>query len=238
MKNNTQKLVGVLGGMGPLSSVQFYKEAIDYSQKELGLYLNKDYPHFLISNLPVPDLISSTRANSQSRKMVEIELKRMKKAGIKVAALACNTMHLYVDEFKKNSKLKFINILEESAQALVKKRRKKTGILATPTTLKHELYQKALRKRNISYVLPNKKEIETLGKLIPKILGGKTGKSEKTKILKIIKRMYKRDIDSILFGCTELGFVVKQSDVKVELINSITVLARAVTEVSLGRRKL
>jgi aspartate racemase len=236
MSQTNSKLIGVIGGMGPLSSVQFYDDLIKYSQKQLGVFYNKDYPHILISNLPVPDLINDTSQNEISRQMVIDEIQMMEVAGAETIALACNTMHLYIDEFQEKANVPVLNILTETAMALQLKGKHKAGILATPTTINHGLYQKALEQKGVGYVIPEEKEIAELGNIILLILGGKNTNLERQKLLEIVKHMVEKGVDSILLGCTELGIVLKQEDVPVEIVNSITELSHSVAEISTGKR--
>ena len=57
MGRENVKKIGILGGMGPMSTVFFYSELIKKMQREKGAKYNFDYPHMFIISAPIPDTI-------------------------------------------------------------------------------------------------------------------------------------------------------------------------------------
>jgi aspartate/glutamate racemase len=69
---NTQlKIIGVLGGMGPEATAQFYISVIRQCQQQYGAQLDSDYPEMLILNLPIPDIVGSM-SNARSTEQILI----------------------------------------------------------------------------------------------------------------------------------------------------------------------
>jgi len=93
------KLIGILGGMGPQASAALYDRINQLSAKRSSPARNADFPHMLISNLPVPDLISDKDAENKTVSMAAAEAERLDKAGVTNLFMPCNTMHLFARTF-------------------------------------------------------------------------------------------------------------------------------------------
>lgn len=230
-----KKTIGAIGGMGPLSSVQFYGDVISYCQKSLGVYSNHDYPHMAITNLPIPDLIKSADSGEIAKQMLIEEIGRLVAYGAEEIAIVCNTIHIYIDEFRKASPIKVLSILEETSSKIKNEGYKKVGLIATPTTLKSSIYQDSFEQNQIDYITPSEGEIKMLGETIPDILGGKQTKAMKIAYQDMIGNLQKNGADALVFGCTELGVLITQKDVDVPIINSVTALAETVAKHALGK---
>lgn len=238
MKKNQQlsrKIIGAIGGMGPLSSVQFYGDVISYCQKNLGVYSNNDYPHMAITNLPIPDLIKNSDSGQVAKDMLIEEMNRLAAYGAEEIAIVCNTIHIYIDEFRKFSKVKVLSILEETSKKIKSDGYKKVGLIATPTTLKSKIYQDNFDINGIVYVTPTESEIKMLGETIPDILGGKQTKKMRGSYQKMIANLQGAGAEALVFGCTELGVLITEKDVELPIINSVTALAETVAKHSLGK---
>ena len=55
------QIIGIIGGMGPQASAEFYRVLIHRARKQYGAHENNDYPEILIDSVPVPDFLSDTK---------------------------------------------------------------------------------------------------------------------------------------------------------------------------------
>lgn len=90
----------------------------------------------------------------------------------------------------------------------------KVGLLATNMTVKN-LYKNT--------IIPNNQE--QVSETIINIL---SGKKEKLKLLKAIENLEQQGAQAIILGCTDLQLVLKQSDSKVRLIDSLEILVKEI----------
>ena len=79
--------VGILGGVGPRSSAELYMHII----QAVGLVASENFPHLIISNLPVRDIISDLAHADESAARIELEIIALRRAGADSVVLACNT---------------------------------------------------------------------------------------------------------------------------------------------------
>src|SRR3972149_11479607 len=135
MENMTNgKIIGVLGGMGPEASAHFYHLLIQHAQKEYGVTTNDGFPEIYLASIPVPDFISDEKREEIALSMLEDRVRQMDKLPVHFFCMAFNTAHLLIDKLKQQTDKPFVSLLEELPKFLRKKRYKKVGLLATPTT--------------------------------------------------------------------------------------------------------
>ena len=99
-KSNNKKLIGILGGLGPLAHIDFEKKLLDTAST-----MQLCYPSWVLSSLPnTPDrteFILGTGADP--RAALRTSIGYLKTAGANFICSPCNTAHFFlpalVDEF-------------------------------------------------------------------------------------------------------------------------------------------
>jgi aspartate racemase len=218
------KILGVLGGMGPQATVRFYDLIVQTSIRKYGVKKNADFPHVLIDNIPVPDLIKSKEDEEKTVAMVENEARRLKNAGCTHLAMPCNTMHLYADRFQTASGLPFISMVDAVVERLVSDKVTKVVLLGTMTTMKSSLYTDPLQKIGIEVIIPSDEDKEFLGTLIHAVIADDIRKEHIRSFAELTIRLSK-DADGILLGCTELPFLAQHLKVAIPVYDSPAILA-------------
>ena len=61
IQNIKKKRIGILGGMGPESTVIFYQALVKQCQIQYNAKYDKDYPEIFIYNLPIPDVVEGLK---------------------------------------------------------------------------------------------------------------------------------------------------------------------------------
>ena len=132
------KTVGIIGGLGPETTSKFYLEIIFSCQK-----LNKSKrPPIIISSVPLPYALEKDAIvnNSNLQKFLPYlitEAKRLEKAGSDFIVMPCNSLHLFVDDIRKNVNIPVLSIIEKTAEFLQKRSFDNIGIVSTAITAQH-----------------------------------------------------------------------------------------------------
>lgn len=226
MQSN-RSIIGVVGGMGPLSTIRFYEQVVEICHRN-GLRGNDEYPHLILSNLPVPDLINDMERAELTQQMIVDELQRFEAAGCHVLAIACNTVHLYFDRFRAAVNIPLLHIVEETVAELRRRGARNVLILGTPTTIRQGLYDTAVSSMGAKAVVPSADEQKFLGDLIPKLVGGAQTPGEVERLQTMIDSHVAGGGDAVVLACTELGVALSErySDL---LVEPLAVLAEKVT---------
>lgn len=221
------KILGVLGGMGPQASVHFYDLLIRTSIKQYNVKKNADFPHILLDNIPVPDLVKSKEDEERTVAIVEEEARRLKEAGADFLALPCNTMHLYSDRIQRAAGLPFISMIDAVVGRVVADGRKKVGLLGSVTTMQSRLYADPLVQRNVEILFPDEETQEVIGSAIHAVIASDYGEAERYCLENAVDQLASQGAEGVILGCTELPLLAEGTQTHIPLYNSLQILAEA-----------
>ncbi|MCD6522404.1 MAG: amino acid racemase [Candidatus Diapherotrites archaeon] len=216
--------IGVLGGMGPEATGEFYRRMISICQTKFGAKKNEDFPPIIILNLPTVDVISEKGNEDVLLRFLAGGCVSLKSYGADFVCIPCNTASIFAKRLE--SEISIMSIIEETAKACEKRGFRRVGLLATETTIKMGAYKNALEKRGIQCIVPNRKQQEIVTECIMNIIAGKK-REKKERLLQVIEDLKDKKIEAIILGCTELPIVLRQGDCDITLIDSLQVLAEA-----------
>ena len=223
------KKIGLVGGIGPASTIEYYLGII---QKSLNEQNNSVYPEIVIDsvNMLKHDVALENGDYSVLGEYLLSSLTNLKAAGAEIAAITANTEHIVWDKICNNFPLPVISIVEETVKEFKRLRFKKALIFGTESTLRSGLYEKALTANGIKAVIPSNAEISLLGKPIyPNLENGIVIPSDKEKMIALAnKYIEKENVDALILGCTELPFAIKPEDVNVPIVNTLQVHINAI----------
>lgn len=202
------KIIGLIGGMGPYASAYFYKLLLKKSSGSYGARDNNDFPEILIDSVPVPDFISDTNKLKDAKNMLKFRILKMNHFGVKSIGMICNTGHILYKDLSKISKSKFYSMINLVAAEAANRKLLKVGVLATPTTIKANLYGDALAKMGIKTVYPENKSIKLHESIIRNVISGADGEVDLNNLVQSTKTFINQNkLDGIILGCTELPLV-------------------------------
>ncbi len=213
------KKIGILGGMGPESTSLFYQKIIKAYQKSGAVY-DDDFPEIFIYNLPIPDVVNGFN-NPKTGNFLVQGCKKLELMGADFIAVPCNTVSCFFEDMRNSVSIPIYNIIEETAKFSSKY--KSLGLLATKTTVENKLYERVFEKFNIEIIAPE--NLEEVNKIILNILSGRLMQSDKSKLIKIVGDLTNRGSEAIILGCTDMPLLLKQEDVDIKLIDSLSVYA-------------
>jgi len=212
--------IGVLGGIGPEATGEFYNKFINRLQERGLIKRNKDFPQIVINSIPAPELIYDKISEKDLMPYIR-GLKELDKFGVDFILMVCNTIHLYYDLLQKQINTPILNLRYELNNILLKKGIKSTLIIGTPNTIKQGLY----RFKGISSFEPNQKEIGQLSKAIFMFNKGLNKSYQVKKVRKICDKYLKKGAEIVILGCTEFAVMLNEEDIP--KINTIDVLVEA-----------
>lgn len=226
-----EKVIGILGGMGPLATVELFKRIVLKTPAKK----DQDHPRIIIYNNPkIPDRTAYILGKGENPLPELIDsAKKLEKWGADFIIMPCNTAHYFADEIQKAIKIPLINMVEETAEYIKTLNLKKVGLLATDGTIKGMVYHNALLKRGIEIAVPDKNGQRELMDAIYE--GIKAGNLEwgREKMLEIAKKLEKRG-EGLIAGCTEVSVVLRQEDFDIPLIDPMDVIAEKAVKLAIG----
>jgi aspartate racemase len=210
LKMNT---VGIIGGIGPESTIEYYRLIISsYLDHEK----NGNYPQIIINSINMKkmlDLIGENRLDEVTDYLVA-EIQKVAKAGADFALLASNTPHIVFDQINKASPLPLISIVEATCEKVMNIGLKRVGLFGTKFTMQSGFYNEIFSAHDIAVITPEEKEQgyiheKYMGELVKGIIRDET-KSELLKIAHNLKENH--GIQGLILGGTELPLILKKTD--------------------------
>ena len=198
------KKIGIIGGMGPLATVDLFNKIIKYSSASCD---NEHIPIIIDNNTKIPDRTRAILYGEEDpvKEMVK-SAKTLENSGADFLIMSCNTAHYFYERVKKEIHIPFLNMVEETAKYILKKdpTAKKIGLLSTTGTVKGKIYEKIFEKFNLEIILPNEEEREEIMHLIYEVVKKGDFNYDSLRTEKIIKNLQLRGAKNIILGCTEL----------------------------------
>ena len=229
------KKIGIVGGLGPESTVDYYKLIIGAFK---GKGSSFDYPEIVIYSANLSEFMQFLEAGKWEE-MVEWLLdmvRALARAGAEFAAIGSNTPHVVFDELSSRSPLPMLSIVEATCARAQAMGLKRLGLLGTAFTMKSDFYQKVFRQKGMSLVVPEERDRKLIqDRLFSEIELGIIKDSTRQELLSVVARMIERhSIDSIVLGCTELPLILDRSDYAVPFLNTTAIHAQAIARYCLG----
>lgn len=207
------KRIGIIGGLGPEATVEYYNGIIDSFKNDKADLV---YPEIIIYSVNMSEFIGLMREKKYDAAIDKIVEKAysLKDAGAEFAAITANTPHMLFDEISKRSPLPLISIVEVTGEECLRHGYKRTGLFGTGFTMNSTFYADAFSKKGIEVVIPEPDDKELINqKLFSEIEIGIYKDETRQMLIDIISRMVKNDkIDSLILGCTELPIILTEPE--------------------------
>lgn len=223
-----EKILGIIGGMGPEASAQLYMKMIKATK------VKKGQEHFRIiidSNPKIPD---RTRAilglGENPAPFIAETANNLKKAGVDLACIPCITSHYFYDEIKAGTDLPIIHALEELNTFIhdTYPGIRRIGVLATTGTKNTRIFDKFLKDVSIIYPDDNIQEEYVMEAIYGEGTGIKSGVTE-GKPVELLKaageHVIEKGAEVVILGCTEIGLVLSKDSLKRPAIDPVDVMA-------------
>ena len=207
------KTVGIIGGIGPDSTIEYYRSIIDLYQER-----KKDgsFPSIIINSIDLQKIVALIVANeleTVTHFLCE-ELGRLVSAGATFGLLAANTPHVVFDQVNRDSKIPLISIVQATCDAAKTLGLKRLGLFGTRFTMQGRFYPDVFSKDTITLILPNEKEQSDIHEIyMNELLKGLFLPETRERLLKIAERLKNEErIEGLILGGTELPLILRDAD--------------------------
>ena len=225
------KKFGLVGGMGPESTIPYYHDIVYGVQEALGELI---FPELSIESVNVFEVLRLC-GEKQYDKLTEYlmgAINNLAKSGADFAALSANTPHIVFDKLKEQSPIPLISIVEATCEEAKLRGLKKIGLLGTIFTMTGEFFKAPFVKNGIQIIVPKESEIELVNDKISTELELGIVKEETLLFFqKVISRMKDEDgIEAIVLGCTELPLLLNDEVSPVLCLDTMQIHVRSIVK--------
>lgn len=227
--------LGLVGGMGPESTIPYYHGIVYGVQRALGKSV---FPELSIESVNLFEILRLCQEKRHDE-LVERLLKavdNLARSGADFAALSANTPHIVFDKLQERSPIPLISIVEAACKEAGHRGLKKIGLLGTIFTMTGDFFKAPFLKSGIQVVVPQEKELPLISDRITKELELGIVKDETLAYFqRVIAGMQSADgIEAIVLGCTELPLVLNDEVSPVPCLDTMQIHINALIKAILG----
>jgi aspartate racemase len=228
------KKIGILGGMSPESTAEYYQYLTrTYTER----YGDHNYPEIIIYSVsfqPYIDWPVDDRWDLVAEGLGEA-VQKLEVAGADFIVIATNTMHIVIDELRACVNIPFLSLLDAVGDAITAKNLKTVGLLGTAFTMGKTFYQEALAKKGIKVLVPSAEDQKYINEVVyNELIAGVFRDDSRTGYLKVIDKLADDGAEGMILGCTEIPLLVSKKYTSMPLFDTTTIHADATLDYAIS----
>jgi aspartate racemase len=206
------KTVGIIGGIGPESTIEYYRLIIaSYREQKR----DGSYPPIVINSIDLRKMLDFVEANELTKLADYLvgEVQKLARAGADFGALASNTPHIVFEEIRRESPIPLISIVEATAETAQALGLKKVGLFGTRSTMQGRFYPEIFSKTGVTLAVPEPDEQAYIhDKYMRELVNGIILPATRERLLAIVDRLKERHgIQGLILGGTELPLILRDA---------------------------
>ncbi|MDX6152211.1 aspartate/glutamate racemase family protein [Marinococcus sp. PL1-022] len=219
------KQIGIIGGLGPESTVEYYQSIIKKYQWKKGnlqvlpeLYITSINMYNIfkyISEERMDDLIEYLGNAARKLELLDVD-------GIIIAA---NTPHLVFEEVQKQVDVPMLSIVDAAVEAAENQGAENIGLLGTKFTMEQEFFRKPFKEKGKNIYVPEESTQQYLHeKIVSELENGIVNPGTQKEFERITREMIEQhQLDTVILGCTELPMILSDEDFSIPFLNTMQV---------------
>lgn len=230
------KKIGILGGMSPESTIEYYEHITRTYTERFGDY---GYPEIIIYSVsfqPYADWPKENRWDLVAQGLSEAA-QRLEAAGADFIIIATNTMHLVVDQVQSSIYVPILSLLDAVGKAVLARGMTTVGLLGTQFTMEKHFYHEALARKGITVLVPDADDRQYVNAVIyDELVAGRIRDESRAGFVAIINRVAARGAEGVILGCTEIPLLVSEADAGMPLFDTTAIHAEAALSYALEKQ--
>jgi aspartate racemase len=226
------KTLGIVGGLGPESTIQYYRTIIALYRERTG---DGSYPELIINSIDLKkgvDLVERDQRNELVSYLLR-EVEKLALASAHFGLIAANTPHIVFDNLHGQSPIPLLSIVECACAAAKARELKRLALFGTRFTIQASFYAKVFSREAIELVPPDPADQDYIhDKYMNELVNGIFLPETRNNLLAIVDRMKQKiDIDGVILAGTELPLILRDDTHHgIPLLDTMKIHAQAAVE--------
>lgn len=225
------KKLGLVGGMGPESTIPYYHDIVYGVQEKAG---EKGFPCLTIESVNVFEVLRlcGEEKYEELTEYLLAAIRSLANSGADFAALSANTPHIVFDRLQEKSPLPLVSIIEAACRETVRRGYRRIGLLGTIFTMKGSFFKEPFCREQVDIITPSEEEMQFINDKISSELEIGVVKEETLReFQRIIARMKAEDgIEAVVLGCTELPLLLNDAVSPVPCLDTMKIHVQALVD--------
>lgn len=232
---SSEKIVGILGGMGPEATIDLMQRILTNTPA----LDDADHIRCIVDNNPkIPSRVQAIlEEGGENPGPCMAEMARgLQNCGADFIVIPCNTAHEYYSYVTEAVDIPVVHLIDLVVDQVISMNPEVTtvGILGSNTIVKTKIYTTTFQARGVKAIYPDPEMQEELFQIICRVKRGETREKIRQEFREIGKHLAGKGVDTAILGCTELGIIAENMPITV--VDAADVLAREVVAVAKNRK--
>jgi aspartate racemase len=205
------KTVGIIGGLGPESTIEYYRLILAGHREQRP---DAGNPSIVINSINLPQLLSFMEAGELEKIAAYLtdEIHRLAEAKCSFAVLSANMPHIVFDQVQLQSPIPLISIVEVTCEVAKQMGFKKLALFGTRFVMQGILYPKVFSRDGIELIVPSSEEQDYIHQIyFGELVNGVVLPETRQKLLAILDRLRREQkIQGLILGGTELSLIFRE----------------------------
>lgn len=227
------KTIGLVGGTGWISSAEYYRLINEETNKRSG---GLTFSRCILYSVNYGEIDAFNKQDNKEgvySLILDATLK-LAGSGAECIILCANTLHQFYERLEKVTDVPFIHIADAAAREIRRKNMSRVGLLGTKQTMEMDFYKSRLKEKDIDVLIPEQSDRDFIQKTISdELLMGVFSDVSRYRFVEICRELHGRGAEGIVLGCTEIPLLLKQEDINIPIINTLTIHAMAAVDFAL-----
>jgi len=220
------KTIGLIGGMSWESTIEYYRMINQEVRARLGgvhsariIMHSVDFDEYDV-------LMKLNEWDEIADRLVEIA-RSLQESGADFMLVCTNTMHKVAGRIQDAIEVPLLHIADATGEAVIGAGLRTVSLLGTRVTMEADFYKSRLIQRyGLNVLVPDQGERELIHQIIfEELVRGLIDPGSRAKYVEIIEGLIERGAQGIILGCTEIGLLVRQEDIRVRVFDTAVIHA-------------
>ena len=222
------KTIGIIGGMSWESTVVYYQLLNRLTREQQGGLHSAQLLLWSFDFAEIEKLQASDNWAAATDAMTDAA-QALQRGGAECIVICTNTMHKMADEVAAAVDIPLIHIADATATAIKATEVSRPLLLATRYTMEQDFYKgHLLSKHGIEVMIPNQHDRTIVHDIIyDELCQGVVKPESKALYQSVVQRAIDAGADSVILGCTEVGLLLSEQDLPVDVFDTTELHAQA-----------
>ncbi|NDR56292.1 aspartate/glutamate racemase family protein [Aliiruegeria sabulilitoris] len=228
------KTIGLIGGMSWESTATYYQLLNRLVRERLGGLHSAKLLLWSFDFAEIEAYQADGDWDAATRAMVAAA-QALERGGAEMILICTNTMHKMADEVQAAISVPLLHIADVTAEALLKAGRRKPLLLATAYTMEQEFYTSRLKARGLEVMISSAPDRACVhGVIYDELCKGIIEPASRAQWNAIVDRAAAAGADSVIFGCTEVGLLLRPEELPLPCFDTTEIHAVAALDRALA----
>lgn len=218
------KRIGILGGIGPESTLEYYRRIVKRYYDTFGDYY---FPEIVIFSMNFQRFTDYEDKADRGDYITEIMqgIHALENAEVDFIVMSANSPHAVFDQVQSRTLIPLISIVKTTAQEAKSRGLRKLLLLGIKFTMQNCFYQDTCQEFGIEVITPSEENQDLINQIIFNELNRGIFKDESRDYF--LSLIQKYPTDGVILGCTELPLLLKQKDSPAILLDTVELHTQA-----------